>query len=113
MRSPFSLERIRSGYDISLYLATNTVSFMLLGISSLTSITSSSPFDSVIVPGTDKSCEKGETISCLNPKLHSSYVRTIFKSPGKSSEPEGCVRLKNSITLSICIEEREDGILYS
>ena len=67
---------------------------MSLGISSLTSVTSLSPFDSVIVPGTDKSCKKGETISCLNPKLHSSYARTIFKSPGKSSEPEGCVRLK-------------------
>ena len=49
MRSPFSLERIRSGYDISLYLATNTVSFMLLGISSLTSVTNSSPFNSVMV----------------------------------------------------------------
>lgn len=67
---------------------------MLLGISSLTSVTNSSPFNSVMVPGTDKSCKKGETISCLNLKLHSSYVRTIFKSPGKSSEPEGCVRLK-------------------
>ncbi|EEM07370.1 tRNA(Ile)-lysidine synthase [Bacillus pseudomycoides] len=86
---------------------------MLLGNSSFTSATSSSPFAKVTAPGTDKTCEKGKTISCLNRKLHSSYVRTIFRPPGKSSEPEGCVRLKNAITLSICIEESEDGILYS
>ena len=83
---------------------------MLLGISSLTSVTNSSPFNSVMVRVLIN-LVKGETISCLNLKLHSSYVRTIFKSPGKSSEPEGCVRLK---TQSPCqYVWKKDGILYS